>query len=185
MYNILFDGDSITACYDAATNTDSMIGFPLVIKNQVSCNYQNNAVSGQTSSQLVENLNNNFIPDFYFLEIGANDAWEKIKYNKETTDEVFYNNLVQIINHIKSLNSSVKIIIQTIATSNKTSLSEEVIKKNRVIKKVAKEFNLVLFDTYSFFFQLDDNYQFFHSDEIHYKSIAHKLIANELLEYIK
>lgn len=186
--NILFDGDSITACYDVLTNKDTMYGFPLIIKEKLNCTYQNNAVSGQTSTNLVNRLNNNFIPDYFILEIGANDAWEKVKYNKVTTDEVFYNNLIEILNKINSLNSNVKVIIQTIATSSTNELLDEIIKKNNIIKKVAVEHNLLLIDTFTYFNNLlknESKENLFYDDDIHYKESSHKLISLEILKYIK
>lgn len=183
--NILFDGDSITACYDVLTNDDTLIGFPLIIKEKLKCNYQNNAISGQTSTKLVNRLNNNFIPDYFILEIGANDAWEKIKFNINTTSLTFKSNLIKIIEYIKSLNNNVKIIIQTIATSNNGDLLSEINKFNDIIRCLSIKYNLYLFDSYKFLKNLNNNELYFYDDEIHYTNIAHKQIALELLKYIK
>ncbi len=188
MYNILFDGDSITACYDVITNDNTLNGFPLIIKQHLKCNYKNTAVSGSTSSDLLNRLKNNilndFIPDIYVIQTGANDAWNKIKYNIEVSDELYYNNLVNILKIIKSLNKDVKIIIQTIATTNKSLLLEEVISKNNIIKQIAKEFNCILIDNFLIANKLASVADYFYNDEIHYKESFHELISDLIIKFI-
>lgn len=183
MYNILFDGDSITACYDVVSNDNTLNGFPLIIKNSINCNYMNVAVSGSTSCDLLNRLKNNilndFIPDIYIIQTGANDAWNKIKYNIEVTNEKYYENLYNILCFIKNINNNVKIIIQTIATSNKSLLLEEIVNKNNVIKKISNEFNCILINNFSLLNDKD-----LYDDEIHYKEHFHKIIADEIKKVI-
>lgn len=179
MFNILFDGDSITACYDVLTNEDTLNGFPLIIKNSINCNYKNVAVSGSTSTDLLNRLKNNildnFIPDIYIIQTGANDAWNKIKYNIEVTNEQYYTNLVNIINFIKQLNPNVVIIIQTIVTTNKSLLLKEIKDKNDIIKKIAIQLECSLIDNFSLFSNED-----IYDDEVHYKESFHERIADEI-----
>lgn len=105
--NVLVIGDSIS--YGYAASVENM-KFCNLIKNELSksisnLNFYNASVGGASAQQGIEQINTcNFIPDMVFVHFGMNDC------SVFSKDE-YQNNMQQIINRIKELNSDTKIIL--------------------------------------------------------------------------
>ncbi len=181
---IYFDGDSITACYDANTNKNDLLGFSVMVQNSFAHEFVNNAVPGCTSKDLLDRLKFDVKYDVFILQIGANDAWNKIKEGVVTSNEVFHDNLNQIVMKCFDNNSDCKVILQTIATSSNTELLEEVKNKNEVIRSFVDK-NCIIVDSFEIINNSTEAIdELFYPDTIHLKPKAHVLIAKQLNDLI-
>lgn len=178
---LLFNGDSITSCYNVETNEDDMCGYAKILGHAFDIDYVNKAVAGATSSDLLNTVYGDVTPDYFILQIGANDAWNKIKNNIYVSSEQFYNNICSIIAEVKKLNSDVVVILQTIATTATAELLSEINRLNDVIRKISFESNYILIDNYDILNNSPfDNEELFFDDNIHYKYRSHFIIAKTI-----
>lgn len=205
---ILFDGDSITDCYKTqniipnglyAKGANLGVGYPMLVSNFLKINtmteyiIENHGVAGESIDDLLDRINKacEFNPDYYVLMIGINDLWRVVGSNKTVLNEDFENNYRKILDRIKKNNNDVKFIIQTITYTQSENSNDffikEVVEKNNIIKKLAKEYNVMLIDSNKIILEKikeTKHSDWLFDDGIHYTSHTNMLIANEIIKLI-
>lgn len=150
---ILFQGDSIT---DAGRNRDDIHdlgqGYPLYAAKYIAEAHQdidfefiNLGISGNTTSDLVERLQSDFIdiqPDIVSILIGINDTWHHAGMCDWIPNEVFEERYRTVLTAIKEQTNAKIFMIETylIPVADKEYFREDVDPKIQIIRKLAREY---------------------------------------------
>ncbi len=207
MKTILFQGDSITDAGRWRDDPDHLgMGYPLLVASKLGYGYPgeykfvNRGISGNKSVDVAARLKEDIIdvsPDYMSLLVGVNDVWHGIDYNWWATCEDLERSLREIIEKTREARPDVKIMLlepyilheyATASTDEKPDKWErfvdEVGKRQRITKEIAKEYSLPLIPLQRLFDEAAERagVKPFSEDGVHPTPAGHELIARAWIE---
>ena len=200
---ILYDGELVYPKYT---------GFITLLSRSVeeSTELIGKGIGGDKVSDLLTRYRDDVIklsPDKVFIYIGINDVWHKYDYGTGTDIDLYENGLRQIISDIKDNGIEVILCTPTVIGENKGEFTlvnqfkdietMEIMNKDlddysNVIRKLSAEFNTELVDLRKIFMNYisknnpnNDPSGITTYDGVHLNDIGNKLIADEMIRFIK
>ncbi|MFZ5988962.1 MAG: GDSL-type esterase/lipase family protein [Bacillota bacterium] len=176
---VVFLGDSITAGY----GLDRDLAFPSVIQkywdeNNISLRAVNSGVSGDTTGGVLYRLDSLLTNDVHmvFLEIGANDAFQKkdIGSIKE--------NLIDIVRRIQEKDIEVALMAMEIPLNISAADREYAKRFANIYEEVGQECNVPVMG--SLLAENEQNGELWLSDGIHPNDKGHLVIAKNVLKFL-
>lgn len=203
-YNILVLGDSLAK----GTGDETGAGFAKEIANvwgaktNKKIEVSNIAVNGDVSSGLLtivkeqETLKSIELSNIIFISIGGNEVKTFQNNNNnstlltdvKTTQDVYLNNLKEIINVIASKNKNCKVVVIGLYNPFGEDIKQDDLKilydwNYKTEQLLSSYYNIVFVPTYDLFKYNSDKY--LAQDNFHPNSEGYKAIANRILEVVK
>ncbi len=175
-YKVVFLGNSLTELFNVTEYFNDT--------NLLNC-----GIVGDFSEGLVKRIDNiaKLKPEKLFIEIGINDIIEKI-----SLDDIC-DNYRDVIKKMQVQSPQTKIYIQSnlpviinrpsFLTDDK-DVNNRVLKQNKNLKKIAKEFNLTYIDIHTVFIKHPNLNELFIPDGIHLTPTAYTLWKTTLMPYL-
>lgn len=176
---IVFLGDSVTAGY----GVESSQAFPYLINeywkdSNISFTSKNEGISGDTTTGVLSRLDSILTDDVYmvFLEIGANDAFEK------TDVRVIKDNLKTIIQRIQD--RQIKVVLMAMDLPKVAYLKDADYVKSfaAIYEEVGKELEIPVMP--SLVKENDNKNDIWQEDRIHPSSKGHQVLAKNVLRFL-
>lgn len=200
---VLFQGDSITDTgRTAAPDPDSSLGegYPAKIAEKLTNEYTdlgikviNRGISGNRTWDLLDRWDKDCVklnPDYVSLLIGVNDTWRRYDSGMVTTAEEYEANMRTLLNRIKT-ETSAKIILLNIflldVTPDKAQMRPDLLEKQEVIYRLAKEYDVTFIDLSKIFDKMVADgtaMEEISADGVHPTDFGHTVIAEQWLKAV-
>lgn len=197
---VVFLGDSITQ-----EGRTLEFGFINLLEESVDSekfNLIGKGVSGDKVSDLLVRYENDVLaqnPDIVFIYIGINDVWHSYGVGKGSDIDFYEKGLRKIITDIKKRGGKIVLCTPTVIGERVTFEDELESKRDQeldafsgVVRNLSSEFNTELLDLRAIFkdYLIENNknnsYQdFLTNDGVHLNDSGNKLVAENMLTYIK
>ena len=197
---VVFLGDSITE-----EGRTLELGFINLLEESLDSekfNLIGKGISGDKVSDLLVRYENDVLaqnPDIVFIYIGINDVWHSYGVGKGSDIDFYEKGLRKIITDIKKRGAKIILCTPTVIGERVTFEDELEIKRDQeldafagVIRNLSSEFNTELLDLRTIFKnyivennQNNDYQDFLTDDGVHLNDAGNKLIAENMLNYIK
>lgn len=197
---VVFLGDSITQ-----EGRTLEFGFINLLEESVDSekfNLIGKGVSGDKVSDLLVRYENDVLaqnPDIVFIYIGINDVWHSYGVGKGSDIDFYEKGLRKIITDIKKRGGKIVLCTPTVIGERITFEDELESKRDQeldafsgVVRNLSSEFNTELLDLRAIFkdYLIENNknnsYQdFLTNDGVHLNDSGNKLVAENMLTYIK
>lgn len=193
---LLFQGDSITDC-NRNRDISTDLGYGYVRKIQEALpNHEviNRGISGNRTIDLMQRWQKDTLdlqPDFLSIFIGINEVWHYHYDQKVLTPRMFEDYYENLIKQVQYLLPNIKILliepfVFPIGVYQK-SWDVELLEEQKIVKKLAKEFNTLYLPLQSI---LNDNLKRYSmadmaGDGVHPSDLGHEIIKDAILKVIK
>ena len=197
---VVFLGDSITE-----EGRTLELGFINLLEESLDSekfNLIGKGISGDKVSDLLVRYEDDVLvqnPDIVFIYIGINDVWHSYDVGKGSDIDFYEKGLRKIITDIKKRGAKIILCTPTVIGERVTFEDELEIKRDQeldafagVIRNLSSEFNTELLDLRTIFKnyivennQNNDYQDFLTDDGVHLNDAGNKLIAENMLNYIK
>lgn len=197
---VVFLGDSITE-----EGRTLELGFINLLEESVDSekfNLIGKGISGDKVSDLLVRYENDVLaqnPDIVFIYIGINDVWHSYGVGKGSDIDFYEKGLRKIITDIKKRGAKIILCTPTVIGERVTFEDELEVKRDQeldafagVVRNLSSEFNTELLDLRTIFKnyivennQNNDYQDFLTDDGVHLNDAGNKLIAENMLNYIK
>ena len=197
---VVFLGDSITE-----EGRTLELGFINLLEESLDSekfNLIGKGISGDKVSDLLVRYENDVLaqnPDIVFIYIGINDVWHSYGVGKGSDIDFYENGLRKIITDIKKRGAKIILCTPTVIGERVTFEDELEVKRDQeldafagVVRNLSSEFNTELLDLRTIFKnyivennQNNDYQDFLTDDGVHLNDAGNKLIAENMLNYIK
>lgn len=196
---VLFQGDSITdtgrtGAPDPAVSLGE--GYPAKIAEKLAeldINIINRGISGNRTWDLLDRWDKDCIdlkPDYVSLLIGVNDTWRRYDSGMITTAEDYETNMRTLLDRIKN-ETSAEIILLNIflldVTPDKAQMRPDLLEKQEVIYRLAKEYDVTFIDLGKIFDEMVANgtaMEEISADGVHPTDFGHSVIAQHWLKAV-
>ncbi|MBQ8732642.1 MAG: SGNH/GDSL hydrolase family protein [Oscillospiraceae bacterium] len=195
---ILFQGDSVTDAERDREDPISLgIGFPAIICGILHATYPeanykilNRGISGNRAADMAARWQTDCLdlkPDVLTILCGVNESGRRYDSNDPTPDDVFKENVRQLILSAKAVsNPDLVLITPFLIDINDTvaQVHEDVYGKVAMMKELAEEFNAPLIDLDQIFLEASKHMPmtFWAKDGVHPTTAGHSLIAYHWLK---
>ncbi len=200
---VLFQGDSITDTgHTGAPDPDASLGegYPAKIAEKLANEYTdlgikviNRGISGNRTWDLLDRWDKDCVklnPDYVSLLIGVNDTWRRYDSGMVTTAEEYEANMRTLLNRIKT-ETSAKIILLNIflldVTPDKAQMRPDLLEKQEVIYRLAKEYDVTFIDLSKIFDKMVADgtaMEEISADGVHPTDFGHTVIAEQWLKAV-
>lgn len=196
---VLFQGDSITdtgrtGSADPATSLGEGYPAKIAVKlNDLGIKVINRGISGNRTWDLLDRWDKDCVelkPDYVSLLIGVNDTWRRYDSGMVTTAEEYENNMRTLLDRITN-ETSAKIILLNIflldVTPDKAQMRPDLLEKQEVIYKLAKEYDVIFIDLSRIFDEMVSGgtaMEEISADGVHPTDFGHAVIAEEWLKAV-
>ena len=197
---VVFLGDSITE-----EGRTLELGFINLLEESLDSekfNLIGKGISGDKVSDLLVRYENDVLaqnPDIVFIYIGINDVWHSYGVGKGSDIDFYEKGLRKIITDIKKRGAKIILCTPTVIGERVTFEDELEVKRDQeldafagVVRNLSSEFNTELLDLRTIFKnyivennQNNDYQDFLTDDGVHLNDAGNKLIAENMLNYIK
>ena len=197
---VVFLGDSITE-----EGRTLELGFINLLEESLDSekfNLIGKGISGDKVSDLLVRYENDVLaqnPDIVFIYIGINDVWHSYGVGKGSDIDFYEKGLRKIITDIKKRGAKIILCTPTVIGERITFEDELEVKRDQeldafagVVRNLSSEFNTELLDLRTIFKdyivennQNNDYQDFLTDDGVHLNDAGNKLIAENMLNYIK
>ncbi len=195
---MLFQGDSVT---DSGRFKAELAplgdGYPMYFKKlldkncpELNISVINKGISGNRTIDLVNRWQEDCIdlqPDYMSILIGVNDTWRRYDRNDPTSDAEYeerYRKIIELT--LKLTNAKILLITPYILHVNDEviKMREDLVGKQAVVRKLAGEYNLMLFELDKVFEDACTTAapSSFSNDGIHPNDNGHSFIADKLFD---
>ena len=197
---VVFLGDSITE-----EGRTLELGFINLLEESLDSekfNLIGKGISGDKVSDLLVRYEDDVLvqnPDIVFIYIGINDVWHSYDVGKGSDIDFYEKGLRKIITDIKKRGAKIILCTPTVIGERVTFEDELEVKRDQeldafagVVRNLSSEFNTELLDLRTIFKdyivennQNNDYQDFLTDDGVHLNDAGNKLIAENMLNYIK
>ena len=197
---VVFLGDSITE-----EGRTLELGFINLLEESLDSekfNLIGKGISGDKVSDLLVRYEDDVLvqnPDIVFIYIGINDVWHSYDVGKGSDIDFYEKGLRKIITDIKKIDAKIILCTPTVIGERVTFEDELEVKRDQeldafagVVRNLSSEFNTELLDLRTIFKnyivennQNNDYQDFLTDDGVHLNDAGNKLIAENMLNYIK
>ncbi len=199
--NIVFFGDSITACNRQSTAPPLGDGFVMMFTARLNKEYPaeyrrviNSGINGETVQGLFSRVHRDVLaydPDHVFIKIGINDAWNDLHHQGRITSglvgyEKVYRELIAILLQEQPDMKLILITPYFIMNAGENPILQHMSKYGDAVKLIGLDHSLPVFDSQLVFFNACEQHppEYWAQDHIHAIPAGHQLLANGLYEFI-
>jgi len=205
---IIFLGDSITE--QGESFDDGFISLLRQNLSQEEFELVGKGIGGHKVSNLLTRYKADVIdlnPDIVFIYIGINDVWHKYDFGTGSDIDLYERGLKTIISDIKSLGSKIVLCTPTVIGENTgdfelgnqfkdvetmEKMNGDLDKFSEVVRKLSNEYETELLDLRKIFMDYlaenninNDAAGILTSDGVHLNELGNKLIADQMIKFIK
>ena len=205
---IIFLGDSITE--QGESFDDGFISLLRQNLSQEEFELVGKGIGGHKVSNLLTRYKADVIdlnPDIVFIYIGINDVWHKYDFGTGSDIDLYERGLKTIISDIKSLGSKIVLCTPTVIGENTgdfelgnqfkdvetmEKMNSDLDKFSEVVRKLSHEYETELLDLRKIFMDYlaenninNDAAGILTSDGVHLNELGNKLIADQMIKFIK
>ena len=205
---IIFLGDSITE--QGESFDDGFISLLRQNLSQEEFELVGKGIGGHKVSNLLTRYKADVIdlnPDIVFIYIGINDVWHKYDFGTGSDIDLYERGLRTIISDIKSLGSKIVLCTPTVIGENTgdfelgnqfkdvetmEKMNGDLDKFSEVVRKLSHEYETELLDLRKIFMDYlaenninNDAAGILTSDGVHLNELGNKLIADQMIKFIK
>lgn len=205
---IIFLGDSITE--QGESFDDGFISLLRQNLSQEEFELVGKGIGGHKVSNLLTRYKADVIdlnPDIVFIYIGINDVWHKYDFGTGSDIDLYERGLKTIISDIKSLGSKIVLCTPTVIGENTgdfelgnqfkdvetmEKMNGDLDKFSEVVRKLSHEYETELLDLRKIFMDYlaenninNDAAGILTSDGVHLNELGNKLIADQMIKFIK
>lgn len=209
---VVFLGDSITELADNKEGEGTYKGFITLLRENVNHEIEliNKGVGGDKVSDLLIRYQKDVIelnPDIVFIYIGINDVWHKYGLGTGTDIDLYEKGLRKIITDIQTIGAKLILCTPTVIGENKGAfklvnnfknidtmeiMNNDLDAFSDVVRNLSLEFNVEVLDLRKKFMNFisqnnPENYSkgILTYDGVHLNHAGNKLIADEMIKFLK